>query len=145
MARGYPDFFGYSIFPWFGVNHSQEVLTALILSGVIADVFNLPYKGVIKGGFLEFSLGDGAGFVTLSLSVDGDTVFAFTLEYMRNKALVQSGSHLVFLKKYDPDALLFTVGFTPDISFGQEYILTAQPTGAANLAVAGELLYTRII
>jgi len=55
MARGYPDFFGFSIFPQYGTFSLDEALGQVCASGATTEITEVLGKGVTYGGYLHLS------------------------------------------------------------------------------------------
>ena len=71
MARGYPDFFGYSTFPWQG-NVRQDSATVNVLAGATQQLIMLTGKRVILNAYI--GLVGGISHLTDSAYLDIDGV-----------------------------------------------------------------------
>jgi len=73
MAKGFPDWFGMSVFPVFGGYSSYLVAHNHTGTGVIDTVKSLTGKGVLRAADLEIhNIGqDGVGDWTIYLDIDG--------------------------------------------------------------------------
>jgi hypothetical protein len=79
MAKGYPDFFGYSIFPQFGVpQRSTGNVVIPTASGSV--ITTLTGKGVTVGGYLMVSNSDDLPNITIRYTLDSQGVVAVDLQ-----------------------------------------------------------------
>jgi len=69
MARGYPDFFGFSVFPQYGPFQVQVAAGVNCPNGATTQVITIAGKGATYGGYLHLSI---AQLVKNQMSVDLD-------------------------------------------------------------------------
>lgn len=145
MPRGYPDFFGTSVFPYFGPVEIQAPLIAIVAAGGRELIFELTAKSIIRGGYLhivgqpnpllgliDFSIDAAVGWYTSSL-----------LALKRN--WIQNKEWFFGLTEYSPVDELYTIAFSGDSTIGQSFRLYYENGGAANVTLSGYLWYTNII
>ena len=73
MAKGYPDFFGFSMFPYYGQLYEEHDNTILAADTTFFPV-DLAFKGVCRCGTLRFISTDVLDEYYLRLSVDGELI-----------------------------------------------------------------------
>ena len=75
MARGYPDFFGHSVFPYFGPTNIID--DAGFCTGAFDQIINLTGKGVFLGATVYINDNDDppTGIFEIAIRVDGGDNF----------------------------------------------------------------------
>jgi len=144
VARGYPDFFGYSVFPFWGVHQIQGMLWGVVGVGLNQDIFLLSLKGVVRGGSFTLDLPDDPSNIGITLTIDGNVFGAFFLDTLLRYNFLSRDTSVFYLLHYDSDAQKYTIVLTPDISFGTEYRVNVLNAGAVNVNVFGSVIYSWI-
>ena len=145
MARGYPDFFGYSVFPYSGINTFQPVLVGHIDAPGAEDIFSINVKGIVRGGFFSLQDAESPQIITIDATVDGVAIGGWRLDLMRGFNIQEPDLSLTYFSVYNPDLSFYALGITPEVSFGQDYSVRVQNLGAVEVIVQGALFYTWII
>ena len=90
MAKGYPDFFGTSIWPKYGTPLLQLSAFEHILDGGTTTMLTITEQGVVTDIFATFSCIGGSDYIYLELVVDGNSIQ--TIDMRAGSDLVSSGS-----------------------------------------------------
>lgn len=135
--RGYPDYFGQSIFPKYGTPHriynDGDNAPASVKTAIITALG----KGKSYGGSIYcYSVWDNRDCI-VTLEIDGITTFEMDFEEMTRRAIFDGAGSTVWLSKYvwDTDRLITSLRISPDITFEQSLVLSITPT------VSGPVLY----
>ena len=145
MAKGYPDFFGFSTFPQFGKMLYTNINANCPGGGITTDVLSIAGKGRTYTGYFSVSLGvtNGVSF-NVRVVIDGQT-------YRMNNIRTDFTANIASV----PDALLRLVYYVEtggscfytiakDWTFAQSFIIqVTNGTGVAS-AVFGEFHYASI-
>ena len=144
MAKGYPDFFGFSMFPYYGTTFRDDdssVITPLNNETLIS----LTMKGIIRGGYIVVSLPATLNTTLISVSIDGESVeiIAAPLGDTADASLdlrlpLVSVNRSLVLAQH-----IFAI--TGDWSFQDSFVITGQNTEpAGNVNVVTRVYYNRI-
>ena len=144
MARGYPDYFGYSVFPYYGDLLNQDQLIDDILIGDTETVFELNHKGVIMGGELVLQSTDSPPVEWIIITIDGSEILnKLTSDFYRLN-LTEQGNSIISLSTYNIDEFYRCYLFARQTTFSTHFLIqvTAGPT--SNIHIHGYLNYTAI-
>jgi len=148
MSRGYPDFFGQSIFPKYG---KPELDSRTGVWGFGLDwllVFEADSKGRSYGGYFHVK-GTGqldTGF-KLRYTIDGSVYTGRAVQDELDYGFSLNESQLFYLTRYAQDDVNWNVGyaFTKDWTWEQSLVIEAQNATLANLTVIGYWQWAKVI
>ena len=145
MAKGYPDFFGYSTFPQFGRMLYTLINANCPSGGVTTDVISIVGKGRTYTGYFSIDLGDntGVGF-NVRVEIDGQTYRMNNIrtDFTANIASVPDA--LLRLVYYDERGGSCFYTIAKDWTFSQSFIIQVTNGGGAAAAVFGAFHYASI-
>jgi len=122
MARGYPDFFGYSIFPQYG-SHNQAVFNDTIPAAGVHNLITVNGKGVLQSGYVEIWNGTDLIYNTLYIEVDGQPYTDLSLYILLEGNFTKLLEYPFTLLKYDIEHNDFYVAINGVISFTQSLVI----------------------
>ena len=144
MARGYPDFFGFSVFPWYGALSSVLDNTTVIAPGNSATVVDLALKGRSQGGILWLWSTASIDTDRVSIIIDGTefAVWGFSVweSYHHNANYLP-----ILMRYYNLDIFFVSFEFGPDWVFGTQYKVVITNNGTGNLGVDMRFYYNVIV
>ena len=145
MNRGYPDYFGFSMFPYFGEVLVQDQLLPLPLGPGLFRIYELNHKGVILGG--KFYLGTPVwpSPVEIIITIDGAVVLQERVLDMIEWGPFSVGSSPLNVTVYNQEDSYTVHEFTREISFGQTFAVDLTIAGVNAITVLGKLVYTLIV
>lgn len=143
MAKGYPDFFGFSVFPQFGP-FQNEVINKVVASGASGDIVNISDKGNIYSGYFDIS-SVRLQSIFINLIVDGTSV-----AYLSPQALLIRGHNSALdlpfiLTLYETVTGMATIVIQSDITFSSSYRIEIQNTTIADATMSGNALWSKVI
>jgi len=149
MARGYPDFFGFSIFPSFGVPTEEVPGPIVIANGDRETIFQSVGKGKSYGGELWWDgNADCLDTVTLYITMDGvsfayETVgvhlaYGFYVDESRFARVISACL-------WAADTGHVTYGFNRDITWGKEVLIEVKNSSGANITANGRFRWAKVI
>jgi len=145
MARGYPDFFGYSVFPFHGSPMDVNTAYADEVSPCTLTPFNISAKGRIEIGLIDMYGSVAAMSFGLSLIID-DTVFAsITAGSHLGKGCIPGSDQRIIILQYDPDSFHYTFGIKPGLTFGYRFKVQVIAAGAGLASGNCSLMYYNVI
>ena len=144
MARGYPDFFGYSVFPTWGPANMQDHLVDTVNPFNIETVYELTQKGTIYGGWLRMydSLAGGGSFIRCT--IDGVLLSRRTPEQMLLYTLTYDESMPFFVTLHDIPGQNWIIQFSRGVNFGYQYKLELEHVGLGAIDIEGKLFYAYV-
>ncbi len=147
MSKGYPDFFGYSIFPNYGNFQLTDSGAVIIPADSWGTIFNISAKGKIYSGYVgiqDLGLADTATIIA-RLTVDGDVMFSRSLDDLLNHGFVGDLDIPFSLTYYSKVNNFFVVTFPLDITFANSYKLEYFTDASAQIFVHGYLNWSRVL
>jgi hypothetical protein len=140
MARGYPDFFGASTFPGYGLLRRDVYGPAPLLAGITATLHNISSKGNLWNALLEVIGDDSIEGCTLQLYADGEIIYETdpVAEALRFPA---EHNQIVRALYIDTVELLAYFSFRQEILWGSSFEAKLTAPALSNLAVYSNLLY----
>ena len=145
MAKGYPDFYGFSVFPKIGPVVDDTVAPLAVPTDVLTTVHNVVGKGEIVGGHLRFM--GGVDYITtrLVLIIDGNTAIdqlAYRLWYAYAD---QPDCGPLFITSINVVTHMLSIAFTRGITFEQSFEVQVFHSEGFNRDVYSSVFYTRIL
>lgn len=144
MSKGYPDFFGYSMFPAYGKMSQDNLPITGITTGDTLEAFNFNNKAVIQGGYIGIDGSTNSPFIKIRITIDGSSVFYSGLNIMFAYQLLKSESSLCYLLNYSPAYEQYAIGFKEQITVESDYKVEIVNTSGDTLTVRGDLNYNII-
>jgi hypothetical protein len=141
MARGYPDFFGSSIFPGYGVPLSLVSMAIPIAAGATVAVVDLALKGSTGHGFIYLDDLVTIADVTVQATIDGYAHFILGLDNLYNILAPHERQSLVSLTYLNRESQHATLSICPGIPFGQSFKVEITNGLATDITANVELLY----
>ena len=143
MPRGYPDFFGFSIFPFHGTSYRQYYPLAAVGPLVETAILMIAGKGILFSGYIRIT---GAAALTgqAIIYVDGAT---YSVQDPYNAIVSGPRSEvndIQVLSQYDTGINWFTILMTKQITFGFNLTLTYNERDNLAPSIEAGLRYTLI-
>jgi len=145
MAKGYPDYFGYSMFPFYGAPVKIDGATGLIISTGTGNLFNVTVKGSILSGWIGVNSVDLDSLIHMYLTIDGVEMFQTTLSSMLQNNLTKEGESLIYLTRYEPETGYYALAISKGISFSSQFKLDIYNDTTGNAFGVGILYYNNVI
>ena len=142
MARGYPDFFGVSTFPYYGPAYRQGSLEVIIPAGDDLYLFHILNKSVLRAGYLHIAKYDNPDNVIILTGFDGVAATQLHLKDLFDRKVFSPHMADLYLTEYDQDGMVATIGIKEDMSIGTEYLFKIWNAGATDMEVDGALYYS---
>jgi len=144
MAKGYPDFFGFSMFPYYGpIYEAHDTGTAP--SGGSDTIVSVTSKGVLRAGWINCTDTDWDTSSHIDIVADGQTVFQLFFETKPDLDKAYGLRVPMQWTHFSKVSGVFRAHLTVDISFQSSIALeVAQPIGASALTVYGQVFYNLI-
>jgi len=135
MARGYPDFFGFSVFPSFGIPTEEDSGFVVIPSGGVPLLIDITGKGRSYGGELFFDGNEDARKVVMPIvTIDGVIFNDFNtdanLQYAWDLSVTRF-IRLVCAATQHETASYASYVFGKDFTWGQSFTLALNNVTAA--------------
>jgi hypothetical protein len=145
MARGYPDYFGFSSFPTRGIYAERKYGPALIAGGGFTNVHAIIAKGSVTGGFI-YGIGsiDWPNLKFL-FKVDSDAPVTFSLADLLAWRVFSPDSMCVFFARMDSDTTEFSLGISTKIDFGLQLQIQFYNFAAAGVTITSIVDWYKVI
>jgi len=143
MARGYPDFFGFSIFPFYGaIRYTGETLKVLP-GGVETEIFTIIGKGRIWGGEWQVIHGTNLPAISLNIYIDEDLAASISCSDSIDKGYAFPVGTLIYGTYYDQIKGRRAYGLiVPNQTFGQSWSIKINNGDAAGGSGTCSATYT---
>ena len=133
MARGYPDFFGRSIYPKYGVLQRHEAAFMGILPGATQTILNVTAQGTTGPSYLYATgIGDLSLLVPICY-IDGARLTYRSIAVMVSENNSKGEDYVFFLRRWEPASHKVYVYLTPYINFTGSYRVDLWNQSAANV------------
>jgi len=146
MAKGYPDFFGQSVFPHYGA--LQQIAGDDILIGVATStLINLEMKGSIQSGNVNWTqmVAGYENAYVFQIWVDGTLVEQVTMDHLQYGYTISAKAMIFRTLVYDEVHPMYECEIAAPITFINSFQLRAQCMSALGSYVAyGQLFYYEI-
>ena len=146
--RGYPDFFGYSLFPRYGIPVGENKMWTNVPNGGVETIFSIAGGGRTYGGFVKYygdedlfnmtaitAILDGVAHVSEAVSVE----LEYGIPAMRAQPFV--------LSQYEQRVVEQHVCYTgvPEWTFNTSMVVTLQNESGDHIHVMGRMYWGRIM
>lgn len=146
MPRGYPDFFGQSVFPRFGAMYHDQV--SATLTGIETETLtDLALKGQIYTATVYYDTISWSYLSSISTRVwvDGQMVTSWTLNYWRNAEVILGDAFLYRYVAFDKTRDYAVVQIARPIPFEQTFKIEVVGLHASAVAaLVGEAYYYQV-
>jgi len=145
MAKGYPDFFGFSTYPWYGAITRDYAERPNLATGAEHSIHAIAAKGVCLGGqFSVVLLNLNPDGVSPRLYVDGNLIFDEDLEEMFALNLTNNLDAPVYLMRYSSDLRNMALSISTNMNFNTSFALNVENLSGGNVTIYSSLYYTII-
>ncbi len=141
MARGYPDFFGFSMFPFYGTTLFSGHIVNSVIPGVEKSMFELNYKGRIVGGRIAMYTLATSGSARLRVYIDDVMIFDETPGGAFTFGNVHPGTSPAFLSVHYLEFGTYTYVFSPDYTFGRKWECKIKNDDIVNINYDLDVIY----
>jgi len=145
--KGYPDFFGFSIFPQFGAYQYTDSGAIIVAANTWGTIFDISAKGRIYTGYIaiqDLGLAD-TSTIFVEMTVDGQLMYSFTLDVMQQIGHNQPFDLPFVLAAYDKKTNYYNVVLQSDFSFSQSVLVRVFTDATAQIFVHGYLIWAKVI
>lgn len=139
MARGYPDYFGYSMFPYYGDLSLDDSGNVFVAAGDRDPIFELKLKGQIAGGRFYIQNLVSPTLCRFILTVDGIEIMNWSVDDFIHYAVGNAGS-IIKAVYYNDVETIFNSSYIKDYSFGNQLKMEVD-NGMAVIATVQSRLY----
>jgi len=144
MSKGYPDFFGQSIFLKYGI-YNIESDFAIVVAGTRPTIVEVEAKGLLQGGFIYTNDVDALSSDNPYLYIDGVDIIEKTWSGMFNANFGNNPYTPVVLMSYDVDTPAYGLFFQNQIPFETSLTIKYKKVLGGNVLVTGALYYQELI
>lgn len=145
MAKGYPDFFGYSVFPQYGPYQFETPAFAALAAGISGNLFSISGKGVLTGGFIAFSSIDEPANVHIQMKPDGVDSYDYLLEYYKDYGFNFPATGMFFASDYEAADGYVTLHPTPGLTFSSSLVVYVSNNAAGAINIASNIWWQRLV
>jgi hypothetical protein len=144
MAKGYPDYFGQSVWPKYGPLQFQGILSPDVLAGATTTLFSIAAQSIGRHGRMRLINVTNPTKVSMQLTVDGTLVLNYTLTYLFSVFGHGGAGDPIVVLNYDVIGQTFDIEFGVGLAIGQGMALAVFNNLATDIAVAGRLTYYQV-
>ena len=145
MAKGYPDFYGFSVFSKIGPVIDDTVAPLAVPTDVLTTIHNITGKGQIMGGHLRGA--DALDDVTtrLVLTIDGDTAIDQTIFRLYYAFAYYQDCGPIYITGINTRTHMIAIAFSRGITFEQSYHFQLFHSEGFARNIYSSIFYTRIL
>ena len=143
MPRGYPDYFGQSIFMKYG-SAQRAAYDGYVTANTENNIITISGKGRLYGGYLYTDQGTNQKNDRVRVYVDGVMIFSLMWEGLYTQNTTTGTPSPVSLTRYDIGSQGFAMVFGGNITFDSELKITYGEYGGYTPRVGSEIYYALI-
>ena len=144
MAKGYPDYFGQSVFPKYGPMTILSSLVPLIGAGTTTLV---TVDGQGNLSYLELNMISAAGLTSaqFAMYIDGSKIQDMNLQFMMDRAIVVGSNQPLVLSYAKLIDYTFQIELSHALPYGLSFKLTVQTGAIENALVSVRAGYHSVL
>lgn len=144
MAKGYPDFFGVSVFRQYGSFQRKGEDLALVPAGDIETVLTITGKGEIYFGQITLGGIDSPELVIPKITIDGSEFSLGTLFYLHSMGDMKANAYPVSCFVYDTEYNQYALALTGGITFVDSYVISIQNNDGLDCSVDAAIGWSQV-
>ena len=145
MARGYPDYFGMSIFPKFGTFTEEIITDAATPDTETSTLFNVVAKARIYSLIIRIFNADSLAGIGLTMTIDGTTFVQYNIIDLLNHRLGVAGGYPLKVSLFDVVGKQCTIVGAAEITIEQSFKLDILNVSGGAINHGGLIHYARVI
>lgn len=128
MSKGYPDWFGTSIWPKYGTPIQTTVAPVLIQPGISETLISISSQGVLFALEVTIIANVLDTGLTIQLNVDGEAFTYFTVKQLLDGSDGYAGPSIMKLKRFALEEGAYYMSLIKEVPFRNSFILYANNT-----------------
>ena len=144
LTKGYPDFFGFSMFPYRGRTKYKEYNGIVVVDGGGLGVIGLTEKSTTAGGYIHVYNATTLAGITIQASIDDAIFQPIALSDMVSEIGNVALGIPYRISEYNMAKLTATIIVQPDIPFGFEYILLLNNNSGNDITIKSQVMYHEV-
>ncbi len=144
MAKGYPDFFGISIFPQYSAYQVDRQAPIDIVGGGSANLWTINTRAELFGGWIRFITTSDPPECTVIMTADGSDLIIFDFALSMKYGLIQPFKAPIVLSRYDRAEKEYGVVIQSIVRFESSLVISMSSWGVEDLTGWGEIYYAKI-
>jgi len=141
MARGYPDFFGYSVFSRPGNQTIHVTGNKNVAAGIEWDLITVAGRGSLIGGWIEGGTTTTPGSQWIMIYVEGNLIESNSINTMLTYGESYDDGLLMGLNAYIPEIPVWEMRFTEGFVFNTELKIAFWNNSAGPITVNSGIWY----
>ena len=145
MAKGYPDYFGFSFFPTYGSITRLNTGSVVFQPGESKYIIDLTFHGLIMGGYLRFYNVANPNYVRLTIYRDNSPAIVKMLHEFYSYGFTNYCDEILYLRVYRVSEGQYVLCYDRNYPIEEKFRLRIQEaSGLGTITVQSELSYTII-
>ena len=144
MAKGYPDFFGHSVFPQLGSFINESEGPDVIANGDTHDVFSISGKGCVYDGYHRIYLCTDFSLTSVRLTIDGVASQWAALDTLLEYRFTQEGEYIYTLQQYCPEDQQAIIAIRDEITFATDFKSEIRNLTGFNISAVSVFYYAKV-
>lgn len=145
MARGYPDFFGFSIFPYYGTLYREVIALTDLIDADEVSLTTISGKGILAAGNITMLESVAGAIPELRIYVDGELSAGSGRDAMITNGWFGANTQLMELISWTYPEGAAVASFPREIQFGQSFELRGRDQAGLGCKFGGNLYYYKIL
>ena len=142
MAKGYPDYFGYSTFMQYGPLLSDEQSLVVVPTATWTTIHQINSKGMTKGGYFDPQGAYSWPYPIVRMTIDNAAPFEIDTGEMWGSQAFSGNILPVFITQWLYNGEYFDCGIASGITFQNSFLLEFYHSEGANRLVNSFVYYT---
>ena len=146
MAKGYPDFFGFSSFPWYGSTQLSYVSELNIANLATQELSNISGKGVLLNGNIRIRSAElKPDLIDLSLYIDNVMIFSKDLYWIFYRNFTSNLDAPIYVTFYSDYAKEYWFSVSTNMNYQDGVKLEVTNLSGGLIDAFSWIYYTRIL
>jgi len=143
MPRGYPDYFGQSVFPKYGTASLEAAMVNAVADDE-TELIKIEGKGRTYGGVVISPDPDLKTTSRVRIYIDDELFFNWSIHSLYLHGFTSMTPLPESILCYDPTSPNYAIGIEKDLTFEQSFALKFDNTAAAVITIAYYMYYSLI-
>lgn len=144
MAKGYPDFFGMTLYPQVRIFTQITLTDKVIATGAIDFAYKATGIGISYDGFVIIDCAGDPDGLTIQVVLDGVGIASLTLTDLLNNTMTHDDDYPFVLKQYNKGTGQYGISLKGGLNFSSYYWVQCWNTSGNDATLNGRFYWYEV-
>jgi len=144
MPRGYPDYFGQSIFPKYGKTRLKTQDDDTVTNNATETVLTITGKGRIFGGWIKCLVETASNNFWVKLYIDDNIISSDQPALHRFRGIIPGVNAVVVITEYNSVSGIYTFTIGNELTFESSFRIDIYNLTGDNIYIDSDIYYTLV-